>query len=678
METSEDDLGPLPQGDRNAELQKLSLVAFQEALTPFVDRLWFRDERVDDTGVDGSLEVKAEGCHTNLRAQVQMKGTENPRFLEDGTATLQVASSNLNYLLNGPSPIYVMFILPQKELRYAWARDERKRIEQDNPDWSEQGTITLHLREAITPRALDSIRARIISEGRFSRRIHEALVRMPAGEKATLTVDPSSLDIVDSHKIEALLLRSGFSLVNSGLPKEVVKLAEQLPPATRERAKICAVVAYADYMMGQYDAALGRIAQAMLNDQELNATDRTFLRHLRLVCDYHRGRITPAEFAAQHQALADEEGGSFRCYYHLESLRHQLLAEHDPQRRLPLMEELRQVCLRMESANDAGKHEQIQARLTRLLFDGSEQLIRWDREIAGLEIRSMIPAFRGPDRSAVDSAGQALAAWQKSVRETIEEAIDVASPMLVAEALCVKLQVGIQGLFSPFAKATAQGQALALASGVLEAMERDWTTALGIFQERGILDRELQTKMLMADVYEMIGRDGDAVRLASEVLPIAEVMGYTRIAELASETATQRSLVRQFREALRAELGDQDPRFATMTDEQVKQRAADIMSAFDLPASRLGVVERDCVATREVARERMLWCRHIEILQDKSHERSASTFYAQDPNRKCVCRRHGFETHIETPHWEGLLATFKQQYCLSCPDRNAKGDGRTR
>jgi len=48
--------GPLPKGDRNDELQQLSLDAFRAALPK--DRFLFGDERVDDKGVDGALELK--------------------------------------------------------------------------------------------------------------------------------------------------------------------------------------------------------------------------------------------------------------------------------------------------------------------------------------------------------------------------------------------------------------------------------------------------------------------------------------------------------------------------------------------------------------------------------------------------------------------------------------------
>ena len=102
-----DDLGPLPEGDRNDTLEQLSLRAFNNALP--VDKFLFRDERVSDKGVDGTLEVKHGKTFTNCRAQVQLKGTDaDPAkaFNADGSYSKSLDSSNLNYLLNGQSALY--------------------------------------------------------------------------------------------------------------------------------------------------------------------------------------------------------------------------------------------------------------------------------------------------------------------------------------------------------------------------------------------------------------------------------------------------------------------------------------------------------------------------------------------------------------------------------------------
>jgi hypothetical protein len=89
-------LGPLPKSDRNRELQELSLQAFERALP--VNRFQVRDERIADYGVDASLELLIDGYFTNMRAQIQLKGTDSTNTNADGTISLSVDTSNVNYL----------------------------------------------------------------------------------------------------------------------------------------------------------------------------------------------------------------------------------------------------------------------------------------------------------------------------------------------------------------------------------------------------------------------------------------------------------------------------------------------------------------------------------------------------------------------------------------------------
>jgi hypothetical protein len=155
--------GPLPKADRNSEIQRLSIIALEKAFP--TDRFLPRDERTDDFGVDFSLELfSPDGNATNFRAQLQLKGIEKAKPQKDGAISLQIPTSNFNYLLNGPSPLYVLYNVASNQLFYLWARDEQARISMENPNWLRQKSATLHFRHQITPDALDEIYSRIQTE----------------------------------------------------------------------------------------------------------------------------------------------------------------------------------------------------------------------------------------------------------------------------------------------------------------------------------------------------------------------------------------------------------------------------------------------------------------------------------------------------------------------------------
>src|SRR5207248_7817061 len=98
-------------------LQQLSLKAFRNALPE--DMFQFRDECVEDKGIDTTIEAKEDGQFLNCKADVQLKGTDDgpERLNKDGSYSLSVASANLNYRLNGRSPLYVVWFSQLDQLR---------------------------------------------------------------------------------------------------------------------------------------------------------------------------------------------------------------------------------------------------------------------------------------------------------------------------------------------------------------------------------------------------------------------------------------------------------------------------------------------------------------------------------------------------------------------------------
>jgi uncharacterized protein DUF4365 len=91
-------LGPLPKSDRNAELERTSLAGLR-AILP-ANKFLFRDERTDDAGVDGSIELLIDSAYTGLRSHIQLKATDSDKVNRDGSVSISIKPQNLNYLLN--------------------------------------------------------------------------------------------------------------------------------------------------------------------------------------------------------------------------------------------------------------------------------------------------------------------------------------------------------------------------------------------------------------------------------------------------------------------------------------------------------------------------------------------------------------------------------------------------
>jgi len=205
--------GPLPTSDRNDELEEQSLRALLNAFP--TDRFRVRSEPGKDRGADRYLEVKVSGCDTNCRSQLQMKSTGSPSVTLDGSVSLSVQVSNLNYLLNGPSPLYVLWVALDDRLLYAWAHDERRRLDLECPGWMEQDSVTIRFRRDIDPAALDEIHGRILREAQLDRRIQETLARSTESERVTVRIDRTTLQSTDPRAVRQSLMTSGMTIVAS-------------------------------------------------------------------------------------------------------------------------------------------------------------------------------------------------------------------------------------------------------------------------------------------------------------------------------------------------------------------------------------------------------------------------------------------------------------------------------
>ena len=126
------DLGSLPISDDNSVLQTESLKALGNTLP--ADRFVLQHEPQPDAGVDCCVELLARGRFTGMKAQIQVKATGTLKANSDSSVSYLANVSNVNYLLNGLRALYVLYIAEAKELRYARARDEVHRIQNENPE----------------------------------------------------------------------------------------------------------------------------------------------------------------------------------------------------------------------------------------------------------------------------------------------------------------------------------------------------------------------------------------------------------------------------------------------------------------------------------------------------------------------------------------------------------------
>lgn len=665
-------LGPLPKSDRADQLEELSVQSLSRALP--IDRFRVRTEPGKDRGCDRYIEAKVGGCDTNCRSQVQLKGTDSTEANSDGSMSRDVDVANLNYLGYGPCPLYILYVATSNELRFVWAREEIQRLDRDNPNWRRQTTVSLRFSRRLEP-AIDEIHARILQEARFERDVHEVLARSTVTDRVQIQIDPANLTVSDPNAIRELLLESGMAIVASGYARRAADLFEALNPADKAMARLQLVNAYAQYLLDDYFAAQSSLSEAARNLDALSENDRQWHTRLRRICDYRLGRIDRAAYLRLEEEAGQRLTGLPALEHRLEAGRHRLLMERDLQRRHEIKQEIEAIVEGIRIHPDAPDGLRIAARICELYAEGQQCVVESTHLVHVEAMRAQLgaPMIQETARQARDAAASRWRIWSQRIYDTYNEAVAARHPLLIADALYTSGAIRHT--------ACMQEEVLHEVAGLTqEGREERIRTALGflddayaIYSQMGCAEDSLRAAMLRADLHDLLGETDSARHLAEAVLPQATAMQYTIIEQSARDRVEGRTMLQQLRDRLaRVRAADEDQKLAALSDSELVQLARDTVAAAGLPEARTEAVRRHHESRRAIARERLAWCRHIDLDSDFSGVISKDDLLANDPEQVCLCRILGYRSTIASADWQAVLQSFKDNHCVGCASREPK------
>jgi hypothetical protein len=673
-------------GDRKETQEQLSLKALRNRLPE--DKFLVRDERLDDKGVDVALEAKVEvrvpkktGAEevmhgfTNCRAQGQLKSIEDPKPNADGSVSYSIETSNLNYLLNGPSPLYFLWLAPTDEIRYAWAKDERRRLDAEKPGWMSQDTFTIRFQNVLDSAAVDAIHERIVREARFHRSMNDILARSSLSESVVVSIDPKSLKSTDPLQLHEWIASSGMTIVSSGYGGQVLEWIGVLNPEHRSEARVNLVAAYALVTLGRNYEAVGNLSVAKLGAQGLAPEDQEFLGYLDDVCAYQTGRIDQAEYLRREGQRGANKSGVAGALHRLEVLRQERLHSQNRGRRGELLEEMRSVASQIYAAADAKPAHKLNARIHLMSAEGDAILDRFTEETAQIEARLKMgfPALGMARKAGMKIAG-AWEEWERGARSCIDDAAAEGHPLLLADAVTSRACVYQAFILTKRMQAAAMESPWEPPQELINSLMQEVERAMRIYQHARNLEGETRSKLLLADLFDACGHEQAAKKLAEGAVGVARAMGYSRLESHAREYTDGRTVLQNFEAALaKRKAVDEDVHIAEECDEAMRSMARFSLASLGLPQERLPVLERDADSLRLIARERVDFCRHIGLIQDLSHTLSPATCYATDPSRACVCEKLGHRSNVESTDAATVIGAFKRAYCEACPERSPKG-----
>lgn len=657
-----------PKADRNSDLQQLSIAAFNSALP--VDRFVFRHEQIIDAGVDGSIELKGNHQYLNLRAQVQLKGTDSNETNQDGSISVSVKVTSLRYLLNGLSPLYILFIAPRNELRYVWAREEQKRLLEANPEWEDQKEVTIRFASVLSEAAVEEIYEHVRKDAQLQASVAEILSEASSFQSVALDIDRATLQVTDPEKAKHILLSSGTLIVTAGYPERVEKLAGLLDPHTARLPGILLVRAYAEQVSGRFVSTAALLAEASLYEGDLSPDDQQFLGFMRDACDYQTGKLTLNEFAARIAKRQLNQTGRFDVSYRISQLRQELLSSRDINVRQKALEALRSLLKEVLEADDSSNAFKLHARAVGLEAEGQELTLRFSFEAGEAAIKRHM---RQPDdlsRLAQDYL-ESFARWEQEILDLQHDAMAVGHAPVVSDTILIRLSVTFYSLLLQHRLSRMLGAEVAIRADNVQPLIDQVQAATAAAGKGKRYEEELRAKMLLADYLEFVGRQSEAVELAKEVKAKAEALNYVIPLARAQDHLAGRGPLGASNAVLAPKTEEEKIiSNANMTDETLHAYAAQMLRLNDLPSERLPIMEREYISIRESSKDRHTWCRYLDRRCDDRHMQNQATMFKADPDRICVCHLHGFHSQIPNPDWKTIFAAFKKAHCDSCEDRN--------
>ncbi|WP_437982055.1 DUF4365 domain-containing protein [Sorangium sp. So ce117] len=669
--TNDDGLGPLPKADSKSVLQRRSLQALAAALSP--DEFVLRDERIDDFGVDVTLEVLSNSRATNCRSQVQVKARSGLEPNRDGSFSVPIETSNLNYILNGSCPIYILYRPETGDLFFAFAMDEQVRISSLDESWRAKNSVTIRFHTNIDEAALAVIRERILNEAQRHRRLRAELAFVLPNGRTRIEFDASDGPgrITGPEAAEELLLRDGMNLVSWGFASRVVEIAALLQPQRyRDVPKLSLVLGYAHFSNGNYLTADANLRAARARRLQLKSEDQHFLLYLTNVVAFVFGEISAEIFRDRSEAWRADAPEVLQLQYdvlRLWTLRSEAATTELQER---YHEQLKAVLLRIDTLTDVPEAVRQHARLLMGFHEIQDRVMALTQAL----INSREPgiwrhAYDKPPHQIIDEELQNLDRWRQKVRELTDAIRNTGNASLFCQSLHTR-DVGEAFVLSQLIMAAVMTETNvpAVPERLFEQLHATQSTAVRFDQP----ELELRSRLVEADLADLADDRARAVELATTVRETAEALRYADIERSAAKMISHSYHGERLEQIRQLQREGFEVVFAQMTDEDLDLFARHSCDLMRVPPERLPVVRDGAECQRTIAREKFSWCRHIEIKEDASHEASPATLYAWRPERVARCALLSRQSAVPSKDWSAVIAAFKVNHCSGCSHRTPR------
>lgn len=173
-------LDDFPSRDDNSVLAEISEMKFESEIKNGGHFVIQQKDR-HDYGTDFQIEVSQSHAMTNFRVHVQLKGTNKERN-QDGSISISIERTNLNYLLSQPDSIYVCYHEPSDSLLVRSTEDVYREYEHRNPAWIKQKNITIRFSSIFDKSFQELLSLRVLAYSKTERSDRLGWVSIPTNK----------------------------------------------------------------------------------------------------------------------------------------------------------------------------------------------------------------------------------------------------------------------------------------------------------------------------------------------------------------------------------------------------------------------------------------------------------------------------------------------------------------
>jgi tetratricopeptide (TPR) repeat protein len=306
----------LPKVNTNEDLETISNNHFRPLLP--VNKFEIRSETVRDKGIDFHIELKKEqssggSVYTNFRFAVQLKSTETIEPNTDGSLSIQIYSSNINYLLNNGMPaFYVFYHKLSHSFYYENVNNFVTELQKKDIDWDKKEKHSLRFSKILDTAAIEEIYDETFENGILLRQLNQFLKFPAAEDKIRGVIIDANKDVYSIAENIAYIDKFGPDLINAHHFNFIIEIEQRSHPRNDVPPRFNLVCGIAYFQRGNLYKAMELLKLAQQKSESFEPEVQAMLTYTLLNAKFLLGIISKENFDDKVSRITEaSDSGSF-------------------------------------------------------------------------------------------------------------------------------------------------------------------------------------------------------------------------------------------------------------------------------------------------------------------------------------------------------------------------------